>query len=333
MDEGDIEPTDRTLAPEPWRINRRALLKAAVLGGASTAAISLPIVEGLTSDVASAEPTPPQVAGLSPIAGKRPAIGRKLGSQAFSYRITLGYDFIPLDSTVTANYAGNYAARAQLSGTPALWTAPLYLPDGAILLGVDFIVMVNNGTPAAVYLNDLVGVQASATVSGPSTSFQNVLITPSSPITVDNSQNAYFLGWVPGTATSQHQLLGGQVIFTNEDRLIKFPNPRRIYDGYVNPTAPGTYGPIDATVKSGGTASGVPPGAQAAFCAVQSFSAGVMTLYPDGAADPGIANWSGTANGPLNLMYMLVPLSTAGKFWIHTYFAGQKFIDAWGYIL
>ncbi len=117
-----------------------------------------------------------------------------------------------------------------------------------------------------------------------------------------------------------------------------FPDPRRIYDGYVQPTAPGTYGPIDATQKmttTGGLGgpSGVPAGAQAAYCAVQSYNAGVMTLFPDLAPDPGIANWASTTNGPLNLLYVFVPLSAAGKFKIHTYFTGQKFIDVWGYLM
>jgi len=123
-------------------------------------------------------------------------------------------------------------------------------------------------------------------------------------------------------------------VLTNDFGIQLFPNPRRIYNGYVQPTAPGTYGPVDATLQSDGTTpSGVPVGATAAFCAVQSYNAGVMTLYPDGAADPGLANWSGTANGPLNLLYVFVPLSAAAKFKIHTYFTGQKFIDVWGYLI
>jgi hypothetical protein len=124
-------------------------------------------------------------------------------------------------------------------------------------------------------------------------------------------------------------------VSTNDFNL--FPDPRRLYAGNFQTTAPGTF-LIDATTKvlpSNGLpngASGVPAGAQAAFCAVQSYSAGVMTLYPDGAADPGLANWSSTANGPLNLTYVFVPLSAAGMFRMHTYFTGQKYIDAWGFV-
>lgn len=128
-------------------------------------------------------------------------------------------------------------------------------------------------------------------------------------------------------------------VMTTDQGIHPFPNPRRVYDGYVQPQAAGTYGPIDATSQvstsnwPGGT-SGVPAGAQAAFCAVQSYTAGVMTLFPDLTADPGIANWSGTGPaGQLNLLYVFVPLSAAGKFKIHTYFNGQTFIDAWGYLM
>jgi hypothetical protein len=127
-------------------------------------------------------------------------------------------------------------------------------------------------------------------------------------------------------------------VLTNDKGLQLFPDPRRLYAGNFSTTAPGTF-LVDATAKvnpSNGQpngVSGVPVGATAAFCAVQSYSAGVMTLYPDGAADPGLANWSSTANGPLNLTYVFVPLSAAGLFRMHTYFTGQKYIDAWGFVI
>jgi hypothetical protein len=127
-------------------------------------------------------------------------------------------------------------------------------------------------------------------------------------------------------------------VTTDNLGLQLFPDPRRLYAGNFSTTAPGTF-LIDATQKvnpSNGQpagVSGVPAGALAAFCAVQSYSAGVMTLYPDLTSDPGLANWSSTANGPLNLTYVFIPLSPAGKFKMHTYFTGQKYIDAWGYVI
>jgi len=117
-----------------------------------------------------------------------------------------------------------------------------------------------------------------------------------------------------------------------------FPSGHRVFDGYTTPVSNGgVYGPITARTEvttSGwtGQPTGVPLGAKAAWCAVQAYSPGVLTLFPDGAADPGGANYAGTGpNGQLNLLYMLVPLSAAGRFKIHAYFDGQVFVDVWGF--
>lgn len=106
-----------------------------------------------------------------------------------------------------------------------------------------------------------------------------------------------------------------------------FGAPRRVFgDGSVISSGT-TTAAIDATL------GGVPAGAGSAYCAVQSNNPGVMTLFPDGSADPGVANWSNTGSpGQLALFYMLVPLSTAGKFRIHTYLNGSIYVDVWGYI-
>jgi hypothetical protein len=126
---------------------------------------------------------------------------------------------------------------------------------------------------------------------------------------------------------------GWKQVATTDLGMHIFPNPRRVYDGTSQPN-PGTYTGIDATMKVGGGISGVPVGAQAAFCAVQSYFPGVLTIYPDGAPDPLIANWAGSANGSLNLLYMFVPLALlTGKFAFHAYFTGARFVDAWGYLM
>jgi hypothetical protein len=115
-----------------------------------------------------------------------------------------------------------------------------------------------------------------------------------------------------------------------------FPNPRRVWDGFVGPTGPGVYGPVDATTivaSQGGGPSGVPAGAQAAWCAVMSYQAGVMTIFPDLTTEPIISNWSNGVSGPLGLFYMFVPLSPLGKFKFHAFFTGNRFFDVWGYLL
>ena len=106
-----------------------------------------------------------------------------------------------------------------------------------------------------------------------------------------------------------------------------FAAPHRVFgDGSVTPAGT-TTAAIDATT------GGVPAGAGSAYCAVQATNPGVLTLYPDGAPDPGIANWANTgAPGQLALFYMLVPLSAAGKFRIHTYLSGSLYVDVWGYL-
>ncbi|GAC1520364.1 MAG: hypothetical protein NVS2B16_27410 [Chloroflexota bacterium] len=131
---------------------------------------------------------------------------------------------------------------------------------------------------------------------------------------------------VAGVALSQGQAFA-QTAPPPIPSFTSFPAPHRVFgDGTLLPAGT-TTGAIDAT------AGGVPAGAGAAYCAVQATNPGVMTLFPDGSPDPGIANWANTgAAGQLALFYMLVPLSAAGKFKIHTYFTGSVYVDVWGYL-
>ena len=73
----------------------------------------------------------------------------------------------------------------------------------------------------------------------------------------------------------------------------------------------------------------------AAYCAVQAYQPGVMTLYPAGTPDTGTANWAvnGTL-GQLQMLYMLVPLDSTGKFNIHNRFTDKQiYVDVWGYLI
>jgi hypothetical protein len=68
---------------------------------------------------------------------------------------------------------------------------------------------------------------------------------------------------------------------------------------------------------------------------VQSYESGTLTIFPDGAGEPTAANWSGGGiAGTLNLLYMIVPLSSASKFSIrsHLIAPGQVYVDVWGYL-
>jgi hypothetical protein len=93
---------------------------------------------------------------------------------------------------------------------------------------------------------------------------------------------------------------------------------------------------ISALTDVHGGSTGVPATATAVYCAVQSYESGTLTIFPDGATEPTAANWSGTGTtGILNLLYMLVPLSGAGKFSIRSYLTGtgQVYVDVWGYLM
>jgi hypothetical protein len=130
-------------------------------------------------------------------------------------------------------------------------------------------------------------------------------------------------GGSPGTWTQLSTTLQG---------LQSFPNPRRVLGQAV------TYGQvltgINATVKKSGGPTGVPAGARAAYCAVESDQAGRLTLYPGGTTDTGIANWTNNGlDGLLFLSYMLIPLAANGTFNVHSYITGNIYIDAWGYLL
>lgn len=124
-----------------------------------------------------------------------------------------------------------------------------------------------------------------------------------------------------------------------------FPNPRRVYGDFSFTPSGTTTGPIDATTQVPGSPfngqpTGVPAGASAAWCVVMSYEAGVITLFPDGTSDPGIGTITTTGNGTLLTMnYLLIPLSAAGKFRMHSYInsdpsgrGGRIFIDVWGYL-
>jgi hypothetical protein len=222
-----------------------------------------------------------------------------------------------------------------------LWTN-LDLPHGAVLTEIILSVIVNDANAATWFLYlRTPSAGGNATVASGSISTQNAAVQnlslPIPPTTIDNSQNVYGMYYGFGTANNPavHQLFGARLGWLLNPGMTLFPNGRRVWDGFTQPTSPGTYGPIDATtqVYPSVAPSGVPVGAKAAFCAVQSYNAGYLTIYPDGTTPPIAANWTGTTDGVLNLLYMFVPLSAAGKFDFVANFTGRKFFDVWGYVV
>jgi hypothetical protein len=119
---------------------------------------------------------------------------------------------------------------------------------------------------------------------------------------------------------------------TTDLGLHSFSRPHRVYKN-LTAVSGQTYSGITALTDIHGSATGVPTGAASAYCAVQSYQDGTLTLFPDAGTDPLIANYSVSGNGSiLRMLYVLVPLSVTGKFSIHSYLTGDIYVDVWGYL-
>jgi hypothetical protein len=117
-----------------------------------------------------------------------------------------------------------------------------------------------------------------------------------------------------------------------------FPNPRRVFGtgAFVNPNTAVLN--IDSTTRipsAGGGPSGVPAGANAAWCAVQSYEPCVIGFYPAGSPDPlgGAFGVMGTAGISVQVSFLMIPLNSSGR----VSFTNRKtkariFIDVWGYL-
>ena len=243
-----------------------------------------------------------------------------------------------LSSTTWSQGAGPGTIYPISTVNDYIWTN-FDLPQGVVLTEIVLSVIVNDANAATwsfILRTPSTGgetVLATAFISSQNAIVQNVSL-PIPPTTIDHSQNYYGLAYSFGTANNPtaHQFFGARLGWLLNPGLTLFPDPRRVVDGFATPFASGTtYGPFDATLKQAGGASGVPAGATAAFCAVQSYSAGVLTIFPDLTNDTLLASYTAPVDGTLNLTYMMVPLSAAAKFKIHSYISGHVFVDVWGY--
>lgn len=312
------------------RLSRAGLLKGAAALTAGVAGAGL-YGAGVQSAVA-APARRSALSGSTPLPNQEtPATATALtfvGTPGTTYTTFTGTDFTPINSTNAYAYNG----FDSITGFNQFHVG-LHLPQNALLTEASFFVTYNDSNGMQFFIlssspstgsgyTDFV----SASPGAPSGSIQTVSMVVGTPISIDNSTRSYSLRMGFNTNGSTQILWGANVGWIHNPGLVTFASPHRIFgDGSV--LAPGTTAAIDAT------AGGVPAGAHSAYCAVQAVpnAAGPMTLFPDGAGDPGIANWVATTVGTLNLFYMLVPLSAAGKFRIHNYFTGQIYVDAWGY--
>jgi hypothetical protein len=321
------------------KFDRRHMLKimAATAGGAAAAGAAVGRA-GIES-VLAASPAP----GGGPIQGTQassPAASAPLSlatTPFTTYQGVPGYDFDAGGSGYTWFVTGG----AKFPTNGGFYSRRLMLPQASVLTECIFY-LVNPTTPvvncyilSATLGTNSLNIISFAGTSGTHASVQPLTLTVSPPTFIDNTSFWYGLDIENGAATD-NQIWGARIGYLNNPGLNLFPNPRRVVDGFATPFTSGiTYGPFDAThqVYPIAAASGVPVGATAAFCAVQSYTAGVLTIFPDLTTDTNLANFSATADGPLSLTYMMVPLSPAGKFKIHSYITGHVSVDAWGYVV
>ncbi len=336
-----VPEIDQAAAPGPGGLvtSRRKLLKAMAVTAAGAAATAVGGKEVLAASPAPSNPLEPP---LAPRPTSARVLGPRLPNTPGTSYITYQGDahFHSRDSAT--GWSGGSIGVLPVSA-PAFFLAPVILPQGVTVTELVYSFLLNDANGVNLYFTITNVSMGTATFpvlmtyTTQSVSEQNV--APAfTPFTVDNTQKAYFFYFGFQTAGATQLLYGARVGWTLNPGLITFPSGHRVWDGYATPVSNGNvYGPITALTEvstSGwtGLATGVPAGAKAAWCAVQAYSPGVLTLFPDGAADPGGANYAGTGPaGQLNLLYMLVPLSAAGKFAIHSYFTGQVFVDVWGY--
>jgi hypothetical protein len=317
------------------------MLKAMAATAAGAAVSATGLEQAFAANTATPSPADP-FASSTRTALAVPSIALAPGNVAMNY---MGQEFRPGDTTFTYTNPSIGAIQGVAGATgSSYYKAPVKLPNGVIVTQVVFFLIVNDANPAQLWFNGYTpatGVFAplnNKPVSTTGAAIQTIdMAIP--PQAINANDLAWALYWFPGTNGPTHQLYGARVAWMLNPGLTLFPDPRRIVNGGLlgSPFVNGnTYGPIDAKLQFDlATATGIPAGAKAAFCAVQSYTPGVLTLFPDLATDPGIANYSGTGTQGfgLNMVYMMVPLSAAGKFKIHSYISGNCYVDAWGYVV
>jgi len=317
------------------KFDRRHMLKvmAATAAGTAGAALSGSGIES----VLAATPNPSGGGGLAGLQASATSSTPRVVATTAGTRYTTfqGSDFDAGGSTYTWSVSGG----RKFPTNGGFYVRRLELPQNAVLTECKFWFVNPTTLPRCVILSgsgDFTAFNsvASTTAAATSATVQTLDLTVP-PTTIDNSQLWYELDFESGIATDTG-IYGARVGWLLNPGMTLFPNPRRVVDGFATPFTSGTtYGPFDATqqVYPVAAPSGVPVGAKAAFCAVQSYSSGVLTIFPDLTTDPNIANFTATADGPLSLTYMMVPLSPAGKFKIHSYITGKVSVDVWGYVI
>ena len=160
-------------------------------------------------DGAAAASTPPALKGPAPAA---PA-----GAGSTSLRIS-GAAFRPTSNTMGFEYFTSGSMYA--TSTPlGWWTAPVYLPQGAVLTSVRMFYYDGNATydcnaNFGVYDFDIQSTFYLTWWSSSGSAGLGYADSATINHTVDNSKYAYLLHWRPNVAATTMQLVGFQLFYT-----------------------------------------------------------------------------------------------------------------------
>ena len=325
-------------------LTRRTALRGLAVGVAGVAGLAATASGGAAlaapatvSDTLTTNP-PTAKAPHSPLAQPRTP------QDAATWTSAAGLSFLP-DAIATRVYAGGGAISLSALGEAK---AHVDLPNGASILAMDWAYVRNDTNPMNFSLRSYDGQRSSTNViagtasNTPSASVAFDYFPAVAPILVAPAAASLYLTWAPGTASGAHLLVAGYIRYINNNGLVLFPSPKRCFGDGTTYAADAIIPNIDASVvipSKGGGPTGLPTGASviAAFCAVQSYEPGVMTLYAAGSPDPGLGNWA--AQAPLaatgiQMLYMMVPLNGSTQFTIHNNFTAKRiFVDVWGYLI
>jgi len=103
------------------------------------------------------------------------------------------------------------------SNPTVIWSAPVYLPQGAVITSVRMFYIDNNQTEncvGAFIFRDLIITPTTYANSSSGSSSSVAYVDINVPHTVDSSKYAYTLAWVPTVADTSMVLIGFQIFYT-----------------------------------------------------------------------------------------------------------------------
>lgn len=214
VDQNSSNPTDLPTQPgEQATPMRRNLLKGIIAG--AVGAVAGGVLIGGQSDHVSADPGGGDSSQPTLLPGTTDREPQAVTPGIF-YQMIPGYTFQPVNSSQVHGFSGFYGAISQTGGGLEYFYSPIFLPNGVQLIECTFYVVNNDANPSNCVLNYSVPATGGGGPIGSKGSTANIAAIQAvnltfSPQTIDYSNNAYFCGWRPGTASTTHRLYGARI--------------------------------------------------------------------------------------------------------------------------